>query len=324
MNNYDKLEKILRCWEESRILFTAVELNLFDYLSDFKGSKELSEELNLSQRHLDRLLNGLVVLGFLKKEEGKFKNEEISEKYLNRKSKDYNLGIMHINSMYHYWSHLTDVIRYGKPATSFKDVKEVKNWTKYFIEAMQHFSSKKSKKVADLIDTKGYKTVLDLGGGSGEYLRAILEKNSELMGTLFDKREVIEIAKGFLKGDIKKRIKFIEGDFIEDEIKGKYDVVLLSNIIHAFSLNECKNLFKKVKKVLNENGLFVIHDHFLNEERTDNPYSVIFAINMLVHTENGDVYTFREIEKTLSETGLKIVKSLDTGFNSTLLLINKV
>ncbi len=320
-----ELNELSMIWKKSRILFTGIELNIFDFLKKPISSIELSQKLDISRRYLDRFLNSLVAIGVLKKDKNLFQNTPMANKYLNRKSENYLKGLKHINNMYHYWCQLTRVIKEGKPATKFQDIRHPENWIENFIEGMQQFSSEKSTKIVELIDTSRIKNFLDLGGGSGEYARALLKKDKKLKGTVFDIPEAIKIAKKYTENsEVANRINFLEGDFFKDPIGNNYDMVFISNILHAFSLKECEILFNKVYKSLNEGGLLVIHEHFIDESRTEPEYMALFSINMLVHTEDGDTYTEKEITEILEKSNFRKLKVVETGFNSHILTAQKV
>ena len=60
-----------------------------------------------------------------------------------------------------------------------------------------------------------------------------------------------------------------------------------------------------------------------NDERTGPPFPVIFALNMLVHTAEGDTYTLAEYRAWLQEAGFAKVETADIGSHSPLIVASK-
>ena len=64
------------------------------------------------------------------------------------------------------------------------------------------------------------------------------------------------------------------------------------------------SLFKRLQPALKPGGRLAIIDMIPNEERSGPPFPLIFALNMLVHTDGGDTYTFGEYKKWLARSGI--------------------
>ncbi|BBB33371.1 O-methyltransferase family protein [Thermotomaculum hydrothermale] len=313
----DDLMNLARKWQESRVFLAACELDIFSHLSEFKSSGELAEELKVKERYLDRLLNTLVVLGLLEKRDGRFKNTDAANTYLDKKSRDYLLGLTHQCHVFYGWSLLTDVVKNGIPSRELGFGKPIENWLEPFITAMQQYASERAPKLIDLIDFSNCKKFLDLGGGSGANSVEVARRYPDIDVFIFDLTDVIPITKKFVSkaGDF-KNIHYIEGDYLKDSIGEGYDVILLSNIIHAHGKDEVIKIFKRCNNALKDKGRIIIHDFLVNEDRVSPPWSVFFAINMLVHTKNGDTYTEREIREFFKEANFSFVSNTPTGFNS--------
>ena len=88
-------------------------------------------------------------------------------------------------------------------------------------------------------------------------------------------------------------------------VKGEFTLLL--------KVEENKKLIQKCADALNKNGQVVIQDYVLDEERIS-PYSgTLFAINMLVNTQEGDAYTQKEISSWLTDAGLSDLSRNDTS-----------
>ena len=232
---------------------------------------------------------------------------------------------MHTANLWHNWSNLTQVVLTGKKVNREKTMQGAKDWTLNFITAMHHIGKSRVKQVLEVIDLGNVKKILDLGGGSGVYLVEFLKKKKDAIGYLFDLPEVIEIAKDFIKDTgVESRINFIAGDYLKDNIGGKYDLIFLSSIIHINSFEENSKLIQKCSDALKYGGRIIIQDFIIDDNRISPLNTVLFSINMLVSTEKGDTYTETEVFTWFKRAKLSNFKRIDIKNQSTLLIAEKV
>ncbi|MBW2071223.1 MAG: methyltransferase domain-containing protein, partial [Deltaproteobacteria bacterium] len=103
---------------------------------------------------------------------------------------------------------------------------------------------------------------MDVGGATGTYTIAFLQKNPEMTAVLFDLPEVIPMAKDRLaKEKLLPRVELVAGDFYEDELPSGCDLALLSAIIHQNSPKQNLELYRKVHRALLPGGRILIRDH---------------------------------------------------------------
>jgi len=153
-----------------------------------------------------------------------------------------------------------------------------------------------------------------MGGGSGTYTIAFLERNPNMTAVIFDLPDVISLAVERLKDEgFLERVTLVAGDFYKDELPAGCDLALLSAIIHQNSPQENLALYKKIYRALAPGGMLLIRDHVMDESRTKPPAGALFAINMLVATAGGDTYTFKNIKDTLEQAGFQVVKQVRSG-----------
>ncbi len=74
---------------------------------------------------------------------------------------------------------------------------------------------------------------------------------------------------------------------------------------------------------LNKNGMIVINDFVMNEDRTQPYHGALFSINMLVGTEYGDTYTENEMREWFESAGISKVERKNTSFGSDLMIGTK-
>ena len=86
---------------------------------------------------------------------------------------------------------------------------------------------------------------------------------------------------------------------------------LLSHILHAYGPADCQRILQKAYAVLPQNGEIIINDFILEESKTAPPFAAMFAINMLVETEEGAAYSKSEISQWLQESGFRQIEVRD-------------
>jgi ubiquinone/menaquinone biosynthesis C-methylase UbiE len=183
-----------------------------------------------------------------------------------------------------------------------------------FIGAMHVAARRISSKIADAYDLSSFNKLLDIGGGSGAYSIAFLERNPQLNAVIFDLEGVIPIAKEKVrKNNFQDRVNFVVGDFYVNDLPSGCDVALLSAIVHQNSPQQNVELYRKIYHALEPGGTLIIRDHIMDESRTNPPAGALFALNMLVNTQAGDTYTFREVKDTLKTAGFVQVKLVMSG-----------
>ncbi|MDI6801283.1 MAG: methyltransferase [Thermodesulfovibrionales bacterium] len=303
MKQQDELKGLRKLWGgfwSSRVLLTANNFRVFDQLKSQKTAEEISKALKANRRATEILFDALTGLGLLKKSGDKYKNTAISNKFLTKDSPYYQGDIIsHADTLWKNWSGLDDVIKTGKPNRQAHNHEA-------FIKGMHNIASLKANAIIKAINLKGVKRALDLGGGPGTYAMEMAKKGIAV--TLFDLPQTIKIAKDIINKTKCKGINFMEGDFVTDDIGKGYDLIFISQVLHAYSEGDCFNLIKKSKQALNPDGRIVIQEFYIDKSRTMPPQSALFSVNMLVNTE-GRCYSTQEIKQWLSRTGFKHIKT---------------
>ena len=301
---------------ESRILLTAVELNLFTILKPGPLSgEEIAVRTGSSLRALSMVLDALCAMGYLLKKDGTYHCEDSIARLLAADSPDSVLPMArHMASLWRRWSHLTDIVRNVDGAKKTFEFTRDPAELRAFIGAMHVVSGPLARKTAEVADAGSSKALLDVGGGSGSYAIAFLRASPGMKATLFDLPDVIEMARERLADEgFLDRTTLAAGNYHEQELPAGNDLALLSAIIHSNSPKQNLDLYKKIFRALNPGGRILIRDHVMESDRTHPKNGTIFAINMLVGTEGGGTYTFEEIKEDLLEAGFSRVRLLRQG-----------
>jgi len=183
-----------------------------------------------------------------------------------------------------------------------------------FIGAMDVIAIPLASRIVAAVNPGASKFLLDVGGASGTYVLAFLQASPEMKATLFDRPEVIALARQCLgKEGILDRVTLAPGDFYRDELPPGHDLAFVSAIIHQNSPAQNLDLFAKVFRSLTSGGRVVIRDHIMAPDRTSPKDGAVFAVNMLMATAGGGTYTYDEIKEGLNQTGFISVRLLQQG-----------
>lgn len=285
----------------ARVVLTANNLGVFECLKKAFFAEALTKALKTDLRATVILLDALTGLGLVKKgRDGKYRNAPVSDRYLVKGAQLYQGDIIrHASSMWENFSALDEVVRTGLPARRRHEGHQ----HEAFIMGMHNLTVLRTEDLINAIGIRGIKTMLDLGGGPGTNAMAMAKKG--VQATVFDLPETIAIARKVARREGVHGMTFIEGDFHSDSIGSGYDLVLISQIFHAFSADENIALLCKSRKALNPGGRVAVQEFPIDGTLTAPPHSALFSVNMLVATEMGRCYTTREMKQWLTEAGFR-------------------
>ncbi len=133
--------------------------------------------------------------------------------------------------------------------------------------------------------------ILDVGGGTGIYSFALLQRHVTSRAIIFDRPEVLKVAEEMASQyGLQDRVTYVPGDMFADTLPFGANIVLLSNILHDWDLPECKSLVKRCTDVIPSGGRLLIHDVFLNDA-LDGPLAIALYSAALFTLTEGRAYT---------------------------------
>lgn len=315
--NRERLLEQSSAFQEARILITAAELDLFSLLHERPLSAEqLAADQGWDHRGLRILLDALASQEILNRSpEGLYTVPDDLASLLIRGSAESVLPmILHRGDMWKTWSNLTEIVRTGSNPNPMGAGSRSKEAVEAFIGAMHVVGSELAGAIADSVDLGPYRRMLDIGGGSGTYIMAFLQRAPHMNATLLDRPEVVEMArKRLTEAGFISRVDLVAGDYDTDELPRGPDLVLLSAVIHINSRERNVALFRRIHESLHPGGALLIRDYFMDSTRTFPPDGAIFAVNMLVATRGGDSHSFDDVKEDLETAGFTDVRTIRDG-----------
>jgi cyclopropane fatty-acyl-phospholipid synthase-like methyltransferase len=201
---------------------------------------------------------------------------------------------------------LTDCVRTGRSAETLGP-----GWVNAFIAAMDRGAKERVGVVVEAIGTGGIKRMLDLGGGSGAFSLAFARAIPELKAEILDFSDVIPLTEeNIRKAGLVDRVTARIGDVLHDPLGENYDLILASQVTHAFSAEENRELFQRTYHALAPKGRMVVQDFILNPSKTAPRAAALFSLNMLAGSRAGGSYSEPEYTSWMQSAGFADVRRL--------------
>ncbi len=301
----------------AKTLLTAVELGLFTELAKHPlGLLELRNRLGLHPRSAQDFFDALVALGFLERSaEGIYSNTPATDLFLDQRKPSYVGGILEMANqrLYHYWGHLTEAIRTGRPQNETRDGSMPTFEALYadparlraFLAAMSGISRTSNQLIARKFPWANYKTYADIGTAQGDLAVQIAAANPHLQGLGFDLPEVAPIFEEYVEAhNLSARLKFQPGDFFK-HLLPKTEVITMGHILHDWGLPAKQMLIRKAYDSLPKDGALIVYESIIDDDRRHNAFGLMMSLNMLIETIDGFDYTAADCQKWMHEAGFR-------------------
>ncbi|MDR3221273.1 MAG: methyltransferase domain-containing protein [Candidatus Accumulibacter sp.] len=316
-SNYEKLETASKQYEELCLLAAAAEVDLFTPLTQQAlSANALSARIQTQPKATVIVLDALTALGYLGKSDETEPRYRVAEEF--RELLDIGHPRTFIPMLRHRincmrnWQQLSVILRTGQVAQKTASPLGVDEDYRSFVLAMNSVGVVFAQRVADHLQQAkllNFKRMLDVGGASGTYTLAFLERNPQAEAILFDRPAAVEEArKRFAKTPFVGQVQFVGGDFGKDSLPKGADFAWVSAIIHQFGRDQAQALYRNVHQALENGGTIAIRDFVMDSTHTQPTGGTLFAVNMLTATANGRCYTFDEIGEDLRSAGFSEVR----------------
>jgi hypothetical protein len=300
----------------------AAELGFADLLAT--GSRtieEIAAATGTLPTTVHRLLRALAASGvFVEEDPGRFANTPLSDALragVPGSARDAALFFTH-ESHVRAWLGLPHSVRTGRSGFAhvhgrpiWDHVHEEPDFADAFHGAMTSLTSWTAGAVADAYDFSGLGTLVDVGGGHGELLLAVLAKNAGLRGVLFDAPHALAGARERVAASgLASRCEVVGGDFFERVPPG--DAFLLKHVIHDWSDDDALRILRTVARAARPGQKVLLVELLL---KPGNPLDMaaLADLEMLVMTDGGCERSLPEYRSLLERAGLSLVRSIRTA-----------
>jgi SAM-dependent methyltransferase len=294
----------------SKHLFTASELGIFTQLAN--GSKsllQLADELRLPARTLRIVTDAVTALGLLEREGDRYRNTEVVQAYLSgRGPADLRPFLRYLDRLsYVRWTTLQESVRLGHGASGVLDFKDADEQA-IFSHGIEGVTRSHAHALARGYEFSRQRRILDLGGGTGSFLTAILDRYPDLRCTLLELPGAAEMARHNLRRYARARqIEVVAGDFFKDPLPSGHDTVLLAHVVHLLSAERNRELLRRVREAVAPGAKLLVVDFWTNPTHTEPLHAALMGGEFLVMAGDGDVYSVDEGREWCRRTGWRFL-----------------
>ncbi len=305
------------------IIISSNDIGIFDCLSkESKSLLQISKELQIEENRLEPILNVLTFYKIIDKNKNGYYLGEYNE-ILNKDSKYNQKGYIDFaKTIMKKYQVLENSIRNKNFAKdNFKELTE--NNAESFMRGMEANAISQAKFIAESYDFENH-NILDIGAGAGTYLITVAKKYNTVKGKMIDLLRMVKIENIKIEEEqLQERIIAEECNYNISFPTEKYDDVFLFAVAHQEPEGNLNKLLNNSYNILKPNGRLFLTSFFLNEDRASPEFSVQFAVEMLMNSNNGKVYTHKEIENLMKENNFKEIERIDKMPSSATLYIAK-
>jgi hypothetical protein len=320
-----KLARMIGGFHITQLVHVAARLRLADMLSDAPLSAvELAGQLGAHAPFLYRVLRALVEIGLLSEEEdGRFGLTTMGR--LLREDDPDSLrpvAIVYGDAFYQAWSGLLQGVKSGRTpfeelfgAAFFDYFAQHPELGEAFDRTMASLSTAMADEVVAAYDFSGIRTLVDVGGGHGALLAAVLKAHPAITGVLFDQPAVIDSAREWIAAEgLSDRCELIGGDFFEAVPEGK-DAYLMKWILHDWDDERAVRILRNCRQAMGERARLLTVEVVLPDRVGTAPAGCRNDVHMLVLT-GGRERTESEYRALLCAAGLQLTRVIPTRARS--------
>lgn len=315
------LEKIFAAWTAQGIA-VAAELKVADALAGGPlGIDELASRVGADADALARLLRALIGEGiFTRRRDGRYAlNAQASALRSDAPMSVAGMArFVGLPEHREHWSHLIDAIRTGEAViprlrgkSAFEYLAENPSMAAVFNDAMTSSLEATVAPVVAAYDFTSYESIVDVGGGHGRLLSAILAATPSSRGVLFDLPTVVEGAPELLRRHgAAERVEIVAGSFF-DSVPAGGDMYILKNVIHDWPDAESITVLSKVRAAAAAGSTLLLAELVLPDH--DRGFIGNWIDMEMLIAQAGRERTSTEYDALLKHSGYQLIRVVPTA-----------
>jgi ubiquinone/menaquinone biosynthesis C-methylase UbiE len=303
----------------AQAIYVAAKLGIADLLIDGpKSADELAKATATDAPSLYRVLRALACHGvFTEADQQVFALTPTAELLRSNSTRSLRDIAIFFGEDWHWnvWGHTLYSVKTGKAAWAEVHGQQIFQYfatnpepSKIFDQAMTSLSSLAIKAVVDGYDFSGIETLVDVAGGHGRLLKAILEANPSARGVLFDLPHVLEGARETTAA-VASRCEFVAGDFFIG-VPENADAYIMKHIIHDWDDDHAFRLLTNIKRAMKPNGRVLLVETVITSG-SERDFGKLLDIEMLV-SPGGKERTATEYRELFASAGLRLTRIVPT------------
>jgi hypothetical protein len=316
------VRQMIMGFRTTQLIYAAAKLGIADLLR--VGPREVSSLASATGAHpqaLYRLLRALTSLGFFEEiEEGSFQLTTLGHTLRSDVPDSVrDLALLYGEEwLWQVYGHTLYSVMTGLPAFELVHDRPLFEYLNLhpeaastFNQAMTTYSELEAAAVLAAYDFTGAMTVVDVGGGHGALLAALLKAHPQARGVLFDQKSVVDQAKEeMVRAGVTGRCTLTSGNFFESVPEGG-DVYLLKSVLHDWEEAKSLTILKNCRKAMRPDARLLVIERVVPEGNAPSE-AKLFDMNMLVVLA-GKERTRPEYQQLFEAAGIKLMHILPTA-----------
>lgn len=315
------LRQLISSQVVSRLLYVVAKLRIADLLKDGPKHYKLLAELSEADSHsLYRVLRTLASAGvFSETESGIFEQTPMSH-FLQTDVP----GSQHAVATLVWepwwrqsWDELLYSVKTGKVAFKyvhgvdlFEFLSRNSEAAALFNKAMHSFSEQEIDSILSAYDFSNFKKIVDIGGGYGGFIFAVLKAYPQIKGILFDlSPTVITVGKPIEGNTIADRCELVTGDFFKSIPIGG-DLYTLKSVIHDWNDERALQILRNCYRAMADSGRLILIERVIPSNSAPSP-GKIMDIVMMVNL-GGLERTATEYQALIEKAGFELIGIIPT------------
>jgi O-methyltransferase domain/Dimerisation domain len=306
----------------AQALYVVAELGIADLLATGpRTSMDLAQAAGAHAPSLYRVLRTLASLGvFVEQDDQTFRLTALGDTLRSDVPGSARAwALVNCGISWRAYGELLYSVRTGQPGFEHAYGMSVFDYTARHPDAMAifgkmlvDFAAQEVAAVASAYSLSDVKSVVDVGGGSGNLAAALLEANPGLHATVFERPSVAESAVQWLHAaGLNHRCDVLEGDFFETVPAGGY-VYVLSHVIHDWDDAHCVTLLRNCRRAIGTRGRLLIVEIVLPGANVPSQARLLDLI-MLANSPSGQERTVEEYRALLARADLRLQRVVPTA-----------
>lgn len=297
-----------------KAVLEAADKGIFQAISQGQQTVDaIATDLHLNPKALQELLSLLVVLGYLRYQNGHYTLTRMSQRWVLQSNDESVFGLMQFNNrvVWPWLEQLGNYLETGE-GIQYHDHLTTEQWA-YYQHAMLAATGTEAKEFGRKAPVPKTAThMLDIGGAHGQHSVALCRKFPNLQSIILDLPQAIEQAAPLLaKAGMGSRVRHQPGNALTDDFgESQYDIVLMSSLAHHFSDSQNREVAHKVARALKPGGVYIINEFIrpATDGQSDGVGTNLVGSSMDLFyglTSTAGNYTVREIQQWQKDAGLK-------------------
>lgn len=221
-------------------------------------------------------------------------------------------------SLWDAWGRLEHSVRTGEPAFRYTHGVDFFDYLERHPETHAVFQTWMTRQtqlqiplILDAYDFSSFHRVVDVGGGHGRLLAAIVRANPGLQGVLYDLPDVVENATHLRDPEVRARCETVGGSFFDGVTTGG-DCYLLKLVIHDWDDERALAILRNVRAAIADEGRLLLFE-FVMPRTNEFHHAKFMDLNMLVLTEGGRERTADEFSDLYRASGFSLARIVPTA-----------